>query len=553
MALVLGLVWKFLYFPVWSPSGSDMRILLAFIVVEPLEFVVARVGPAAWIIGGVGAYLIESARAKLTDIPSRSWNRERIAIGFAVGAGATFLAGPGVIVDLPFTLWFLIHAATGIMMDNSNGQPPVPPGVLMETEGSYDTDYATLLNKIDQAIAPNWILPNTGVLAGTFGPQLQDAAEVIQATQAGYQEKLLRASTEFGVSLRGVFDNTSFASFVNFVVNIVPSLKAGSSAAPFNVIDSLAPQDSHQNRNTEAEKPYWQLATLAAYDIVSDPTRTFLDFDGGGDPSSPWVQSSPPPVYNHFSGAAAVNLGQSTGPAKSTLFQQTHIDNGQIYDSYVYERDYTLGSTTAIVLYQPLSQSESPGHADGIVGGDTNSYLLPAGTYHYLNYDGSAGASVSGTALISNAQGIILISGPGSMTPAIQGGAGQAMPNLLPAPATETATAKLPLAAAGLSNIDASSVLFSENAETSAAMVNSVRPGLPDGRHLGSLQMDHRVWDDARLELWAPAGETERFHFWSNPRLKNSVQILALEEPGFDDLVDFLVLSAEWETRSAAT
>ncbi|TMA02219.1 MAG: hypothetical protein E6J92_05490, partial [Methanobacteriota archaeon] len=57
VALVFGLVWKFLYFPVWSASGADMRILLAFIVVEPLEFVVARVGPAAWIIGGVGAYL----------------------------------------------------------------------------------------------------------------------------------------------------------------------------------------------------------------------------------------------------------------------------------------------------------------------------------------------------------------------------------------------------------------------------------------------------------------------------------------------------------------
>ena len=114
VALVLGLVWKFLYFPVWSASGSDMRILLAFITVEPLEFVLARVGPAAWIIGGVGAYLIESARAKLTDAPSRSWNRERIAIGFAVGAGATFLTGPGVIIGLPFTLWFLVHAATGI-------------------------------------------------------------------------------------------------------------------------------------------------------------------------------------------------------------------------------------------------------------------------------------------------------------------------------------------------------------------------------------------------------------------------------------------------------
>src|SRR5207244_10643278 len=114
VALVLGLVWKFLYFPVWSASGSDMRILLAFIAVEPLEFVLARVGPAAWIIGGVGAYLIESARAKLTNAPNRSSNRERIAIRFAAGARATFLAGPGVIMDLPFTLWFLIHAATGI-------------------------------------------------------------------------------------------------------------------------------------------------------------------------------------------------------------------------------------------------------------------------------------------------------------------------------------------------------------------------------------------------------------------------------------------------------
>src|SRR5256886_11867479 len=114
VALILGLVWKFLYFPVWSATGSDMRILLAFIAVEPLEFVAARVGPAAWIIGAVGEYLIESTRAKLTDAPSRSWNRERIAIGFAVGAGATFLAGPGAIVDLPVTLWFLVHAVAGI-------------------------------------------------------------------------------------------------------------------------------------------------------------------------------------------------------------------------------------------------------------------------------------------------------------------------------------------------------------------------------------------------------------------------------------------------------
>jgi hypothetical protein len=439
------------------------------------------------------------------------------------------------------------HAATGIMMDNSNGQPPAPPGVLVETEGSYDTDYAALLNKIDQAIAPNWILPNTGVLVGAFGPQLQDATEVIQATQAGYQEKLLRASTEAGVSLRGVFDNTAFASFVNFVVNIVPALNAGSSSGPFDVIDSLAPQDGHQNRNTEAEKSYWQLATLAAYDIVSDPTRTFLDFDGGGDPGSPWVQSSPPPVYNHFSGAAAVNLGQPNGPAKSTLFKQTHADNGQTYDSYVYERDYTLGTATAIALFQPISQSESSGHADGVAGGDTNAYLLPPGTYYYLNYDGSVGASISGTVLISNAQGIILISGPGSMTPnmtpAIQGGAGQAMLIPLPAQATGSAASKLLLAVTPLSNADASFVLFVENAQPTAAIVYSIGPDLPKESDLHYLQVVHKTWDDATLQFWTRAGETGKVSFGSTPRLRNPVQALALEDRDFDDLVDCLVLS----------
>ena len=385
------------------------------------------------------------------------------------------------------------------------------------------------------------------MLAGAFGPQLQDATEVIQATQAGYQEKLLRASTEAGVSLRGVLDNTSFASFVNFVVNIVPALNAGTSSAPFDVIDSLAPQDSHQNRNTEAEKSYWQLATLAAYDMVSDPTRTFLDFDGGGDPSSPWVQSSSPPVYNHFSGAAAVNLGRPTGAAKSTLFQQTHIDNGQIYDSYVYERDYTLGSTTAIVLYQPLSQSESSGHADGVAGGDTNAYLLPAGTYYYLNSDGSAGASVSGTVPISNAQGIILISGPGSMTPsmtpAIQSPAGQAMLIPLPAQATGSAASKLPLAATPLNNANAPFPLLVENAQPAAAIVSSIGPDLPNESDLDYLQVVHEAWDDATQQFWTRAGETGKVSFGSTPRFKNPVQTLALEDRAFDDQVDCLVSS----------
>src|SRR2546423_14913529 len=53
VALVLGLVWKFLYFPVWSASGAAMPILLAFITMELLEFVLVHVGPSAFIVGVV--------------------------------------------------------------------------------------------------------------------------------------------------------------------------------------------------------------------------------------------------------------------------------------------------------------------------------------------------------------------------------------------------------------------------------------------------------------------------------------------------------------------
>src|SRR5437773_7005423 len=81
VALVLGLVWRLMYFPIWTTEheyGLSMRILLTFIEVRPLQYVLERLGPAGWIIGGLGAYLVERARVGLTHIPGAKWNRERI-------------------------------------------------------------------------------------------------------------------------------------------------------------------------------------------------------------------------------------------------------------------------------------------------------------------------------------------------------------------------------------------------------------------------------------------------------------------------------------------
>jgi hypothetical protein len=276
--------------------------------------------------------------------------------------------------------------ATGIFMDNSNGLPPTGPGQVVETIGSFDTDYAALVNKIDRALqAQNsswWILPNTSLAATATGSTLNDALEVIKATQASYDEFMIRATTLPGISFSGLFDNTSMADFLNVIIQV-------SATGPFDVIDSDAPKSgSPASEDNTAQTSSWQLATLAAYYMVSDSTRTLLDFDGGAQPGSPWVSSQgPPPVYNHFSGAAAFNIGQPTGAA--TLHgPYTHTDNGINFDSYYYERDFLNGSITTKVLYQPISQEHSSPYSDGALGGDTNTVSL-GGSYQILNADGS--------------------------------------------------------------------------------------------------------------------------------------------------------------------
>src|SRR5207237_8371665 len=51
--------------------------------------------------------------------------------------------------------------ADGLFMDNSDGTVSVKSGSVLEPTASYASDYATLLNAINRAIAPRWVLANT--------------------------------------------------------------------------------------------------------------------------------------------------------------------------------------------------------------------------------------------------------------------------------------------------------------------------------------------------------------------------------------------------------
>jgi hypothetical protein len=113
VALVLGLVWSLMYFPIWSNDGSSMLILLGYVTVQPVQFVLERVGPGGAIVWLVGACLIESRRVDLTSLDGGRWNRERLAILFAVGAEAIFLGSFGSLGIL-WTAWYLVRVATGI-------------------------------------------------------------------------------------------------------------------------------------------------------------------------------------------------------------------------------------------------------------------------------------------------------------------------------------------------------------------------------------------------------------------------------------------------------
>jgi hypothetical protein len=293
---------------------------------------------------------------------------------FAPGYGQMrFATDPG---NPSFDTWAVQYEANflqsrpldaGLFVDNSSGIAPASPGQVVESVATYSADYAALLTSVGQAIAPHWILPNTGGGGSS-------AKAVIQATGASFEENALQP-------LAGNYQQ--FESLASQVA----AEEAATSPSPYLVLDSAPTGGSPTDPRT-------QLATLAEYYLMAQPNTTFLDFYGGYAPASSWSE--------HWSPAAAYNIGMPTG---DWSLAQTGADPSLPSLTYrVYERQYS----NALVLYKPLSYGNG---VSGTTADSTATTFNLNGTYYPLRADGTLGAPVTSVSL-RNGEGAILVKAP---------------------------------------------------------------------------------------------------------------------------------------------
>jgi hypothetical protein len=276
--------------------------------------------------------------------------------------------------NLAFDNWAVSYArrvlqgqplAQGFFVDNSGGNPPVTQGSVLETAAAYATDYAAMLNKIAQAVGPDWLLANTAG-GGSVG------AAVVAQVQGWYDEFGIRALS-------------STAAQFEDLAGMLVQYEASRSPAPVGVLDS------YPTPGFALTDPRLDLATLAEYYLLAQPGSTYLDFFGGAQPSSSWA--------NHWVPAAAYNIGQPTG---SWSVFATGADPSDAALTYtVFERQYT----NALVLYKPLSAG---GGQTGTTADNTATTFQLGGSYQLLNADGSLGPVVTSVTL-RNGEGAILV------------------------------------------------------------------------------------------------------------------------------------------------
>jgi hypothetical protein len=256
--------------------------------------------------------------------------------------------------------------AAGLFVDNSGGKAPVGPGAVAEPVSSYTTDYTGLLTAVGQAIAPHWLLANT------YGGSAGDT--VGATTQAAFDESALRPLA------------STYQSFENLAA-AVAGQEAVTSPAPYLVLDSLPTGGSPTDPRT-------QLATLAEYYLLADPTTTFLDFFGGYAPSSSWSQ--------HWSPAAAYDVGNPQG--SWSLWASGADPSNTALTYHVYARTYD----NALVLYKPLSYAQGVG---GTLSDASATVHQLGGSYQELQADGTLGPVVTSVTL-RNGEGAILVKAP---------------------------------------------------------------------------------------------------------------------------------------------
>lgn len=258
--------------------------------------------------------------------------------------------------------------ASGLFMDNANGKPLVKAGEVLESLDDYGADCGRLLADIWRAIAPRWVLANTG------GASLAGDA-VVKHSPAYFEE--------FGI--RPLSHNWAFFEDLAALTSRRESL---GTPAPLAVLDS------HPQRGT-INDARMQLSVLAYYYLLADPDSTFLVFHGGFEPAGSWTR--------HWSPAVTYNIGK---PAGKWSQRATGPDPSNKDLSYrLYQREYEK----ALVLYKPLSHVRG-NRAPVSVGDDTATKHDLGGAYRLLLAGGTLGEPLR-TITLRNGEGAILIKG----------------------------------------------------------------------------------------------------------------------------------------------
>lgn len=257
-----------------------------------------------------------------------------------------------------------VPLADGIFMDNALGKVGFDGATVLEPVAAYGADSGALMRAISQAVAPRWVMANTA------GGGAVDGNYTAGGSAAAYEEFAIRPL------------QANWAE-VNDLAAIVAARLA--SGASYLVLDT------HPGGGTSTDART-QLGALAYYYLLADPQRTFINFNGGYNPSSSWTE--------HWTDAVKVDVGQPAGAMK--VFA-TGTDPGNAALTYrVLAREYS----NALVLYKPLSYATGKGEGTTFANTATTHQL--GGRYRAVNANGTLGPVVTSITLM-NGQGAVLV------------------------------------------------------------------------------------------------------------------------------------------------
>lgn len=257
--------------------------------------------------------------------------------------------------------------ADGFFVDNSSGRLAVDPSTIAENLVNYSSDYGTLLGSINRTLMKSgkWLIANT---AG--GNQ---SAEPIAANGVSTLEEFaLRPLSANHVQFDDLLATLSYRR----------QLSGGKA---YEVLDSLP------TGGVDATDPRLQMATLAMYYAVADPTVSLLMVNGGNEPASGWDR--------HFIPASTVDVGRPTGTA--TVFATGTDPANRSLTYKVYSRQYT----NALVFYKPVSYTRG---VSGTTANTTATTHQLGGWYRQVRADGSIGPPVRHVTL-RNGEGAVLV------------------------------------------------------------------------------------------------------------------------------------------------